>query len=147
MEITKALKEDHQELKALIKTVNDSENAGEIKTAFTRFAELLGKHSKAEEQVVYDALIKTGEEEEEQDGYEGYTEHMLAETLLKKLKAGADPTGPEWKAEAKVMKEILEHHIKEEEDAIFSDVKDNFDTAERDAMGSRFEELKQTIKV
>lgn len=145
MEITEALKEDHDELKDLIATVNDSEDAAEIKEAFTKFAALLAKHSKAEEKVVYDALIATGDEEPEQDGYEGYTEHMLAETLLKKLQAGADVTGPEWKAEAKVMQEILEHHIEEEEDAIFDDVEENFEKAEREEMGEEFERLKETI--
>lgn len=147
MEITKALKEDHEELKSLIATVNDSDDAGEIEMAFTQFAELLGKHSKAEEKVVYDALIGTGEEEPEGDAYEGYTEHMLAETLLKKLKEGADPTGPEWKAEAKVMKEILEHHIEEEEDAIFGDVEDNFEDEAREKMGAEFARLKEEIAV
>ena len=146
MEITDALKEDHEELKALIATVNDSADSEEIKMAFTQFAELLGKHSKAEEKVVYDALISTGDEETEMEGYEGYTEHMLAETLLKKLKEGADVTGPEWKAEAKVMQEILEHHIEEEEDEIFDAVENNFEDGEREEMGVEFERLKGEIQ-
>jgi hemerythrin superfamily protein len=142
MEITDALKEDHDELKDLIATVNESDDAEEIKMAFTQFAELLAKHSKAEEKVVYDALIGTGDEESETEGYEGYTEHMLAETLLKKMQAGADVTGPEWKAEAKVMQEILEHHIEEEEDEIFDAVEDNFEDSQREEMGTEFERLK-----
>jgi len=145
MEITDALKEDHDELKDLIATVNDSEEEGEIKEAFTQFAALLAKHSKAEEKIVYDALIATGEEDAEKDGYEGYTEHMLAESLLKKMQAGADVTGPEWKAEAKVMQEILEHHIEEEEDDIFEQVEDCFEDDEREKMGEEFEKLKETI--
>lgn len=146
MEITKALKTDHQELKKLIRAVNKSEDGEERKRLFTQFAELLVKHSKAEEKVVYDALIATGAEEEQESGHEGYTEHMLAETLLKKLKAGADPMSPEWSAEAKVMMEILEHHIEEEEDEIFSQVKEDFDTAERKEMGDAFEAQKEAVK-
>ena len=145
MEITEALKADHEKLKSLIATVNDSEDAGEIETAFTEFAELLAKHAKAEEKVVYDALIGTSDEEVEKDAYEGYTEHFLADSLLKKLKAGVDPTGPEWKAEAQVMQEILEHHIEEEEDKIFEDVEDNFEDDQREAMGTEFARLKETI--
>lgn len=146
MEITKALKADHKELKKLIRAVNKSEDGGERKRLFTEFAELLTKHSKAEEKVVYDALIATGEEEEEESGHEGYTEHMLADTLLAKLKAGADPMSPEWSAEAKVMMEILEHHIEEEEDEVFSQVKEDFDSAERDDMGEAFESQKEQVK-
>lgn len=144
MEITKALKEDHKVLKDMLKTINSSDDVAEIRSTFEEFAALLGKHSKAEEKVVYDALIQTGDEDTELDAHEGYTEHMLADTLLKKLKAGADPLSSEWRAEAQVMQEILEHHIKEEEDKIFDDVKDSFETAEREDMGAEFERLKET---
>jgi hemerythrin-like domain-containing protein len=147
MEITKALKEDHIELKDMLKTINSSEDATEITQTFEKFAALLGKHAKAEEKIVYDALIATGDDDTEVDAHEGYTEHMLADTLLKKLKAGTDPLSAEWRAEAQVMQEILEHHIKEEEDTIFDDVKDNFERAERDEMGEAFEKLKEEVAV
>lgn len=147
MDITDALKEDHDELKELISTVNDSDDAEEIKMAFGQFADLLAKHAKAEEKVVYDALIGTGDEDAEKDGYEGYTEHMLAESLLKKMQAGADVTGPEWKAEAKVMQEILEHHIEEEEDEVFDAVEDNFEDGQREEMATEFERLKGEIQL
>lgn len=146
MEITKALHTDHQQLKKLIRAVNKSEDADERRRLFTEFAELLIKHSKAEEKVVYDALIATGEEEEEEAGYEGYTEHGLAETLLKQLKAGGDPMSPEWSAKAKVLMEMLDHHIKEEEDEVFSQVKEDFDTAARKEMGEAFEAQKEKVK-
>lgn len=146
MEITKALHTDHQQLKKLIRAVNKSEDADERRRLFTEFAELLIKHSKAEEKVVYDALIATGEEEEEEAGYEGYTEHDLAETLLKQLKAGGDPMSPEWSAKAKVLMEMLDHHIKEEEDEVFSQVKEDFDTAARKEMGEAFEAQKEKVK-
>jgi hemerythrin superfamily protein len=147
VEITKALKEDHKELKSMLDTINSSEDAAEIRETFETFATLLGKHAKAEEKVVYDALIATGDDETEVDAHEGYTEHMLADTLLKKLKAGTDPLSAEWRAEAQVMQEILEHHIKEEEDTIFDDVKDNFESDEREEMGAAFEKLKEEVAV
>jgi hemerythrin superfamily protein len=145
MEITKALHTDHVELKSLLETITTSEKASEIHKAFDTFAELLKKHAKAEEKVVYDALLAQKDEEIETDAREGYNEHQLADTMLKKLKSGADPLSPEWQAEAKVMKELLEHHIKEEEDDIFADVRDSFELAERKEMGEAFEELKGTI--
>lgn len=145
MEITRALHADHKELKAYLKTINESEDRREIEVAFGQFAALLKKHAKAEEKVVYDALIETDETKKVEDGMEGYTEHMLADTLLKKLEAGVDPLSPEWKAEAKVMREILLRHIDEEEDDVFKDVKKSFDSEERAEMGEEFEELKKEI--
>ncbi len=40
------------------------------------------------------------------------------------------------------MQETVGHHTKEEEDTIFDDVRDNFDSPERDEMGEAFEKLK-----
>ena len=145
MEITDALHADHDNLKDLLTTIVDGEDAAEIKAAFTEFADLLARHAKAEEKVVYDALIGTNDEETGMDAYEGYTEHMLADTLLAKLKAGADPTSIEWRAEAQVMQEILAHHIKEEENKIFGDVKDAFERDAREAMGAEFARLKGEV--
>jgi len=145
MEITKALHSDHMELKRLLRTITGSEDAEEVTAAFEEFATLLKKHARAEEKVVYEKLVGQEDAEVQQDGYEGYTEHMLADTLLAKLKEGADPLGPEWQAEAKVMQEILEHHIEEEEDTIFSDVREGFEMDQRREMGAQFEELKDEI--
>jgi len=145
MEITAALKHDHDELKALIADVNDSADAKYIERKFEKFATLLAKHSKAEEKIVYAALVDSDDEEVEQGAYEGYTEHMLAATLLTKLKQGTDPLSAEWQAEAKVMQEILEHHIEEEEDSIFADVKDAFEADDREEMGAAFLKAKEDV--
>lgn len=47
---------------------------------------MLCKHFVAEERVVCDALIATGDDKTEVDADEGYTERILADTLLKKMK-------------------------------------------------------------
>ena len=86
MEITRALKEDYNVLKSMLDIINSSADAVEIRQTFEQFAALLGKHSKAEEKILYDALIATGDDETEVDAHEGYTERMLADTLFKKLK-------------------------------------------------------------
>ena len=145
MEITKALHEDHIELKKLLRVITKGEDAEATCAAFEQFAALLKKHSRAEEKVVYDALIAQPDEDLEKDGREGYNEHKLADSMRAKLKAGADPLSPEWQAEAKVIRELLEHHIKEEEEDVFSDVRETFEMDERREMGEQFEELKSDI--
>ena len=147
MEITKALQTDHDKLKSLLSTIVDGEDAKEIKTAFGAFADLLARHSKAEEKVVYEALTGTCKEKVELTAHEGYTEHMLADTLLAKLKDGTSPKSIEWRAEAQVMQEILTHHIREEEGKIFDDVKSNFNHEVREEMGDAFEREKEKVEV
>ena len=60
------------------------------------------------------------------DGNEGYIEHGLASEILKKLDKLSAST-PEFKAAAKVLKDLVEHHVKEEERNIWARVKMNRD--------------------
>ena len=122
-------------------TINSSADAAEIFQTFKQFAAWLGKHSKADKKVVYDALLATGNDKAEVDAHEEYTERMLADTLLKKLKAGTVPLPAAWRAEALAMQEIVEDRIKEEEDTTIGDVKSYFESAERDEMGETFDKL------
>ena len=43
-----------------------------------------------------------------------------------------------WKAHAKVLHEALEHHIKEEENALFEELGEHFSDAEREMMAAQF---------
>ena len=50
-------------------------------------------------------------------------------------------------AVAKVLKELVEHHIKEEESNVWSDVKENFSEEDRKQMNVQFMAAKARIKV
>ena len=64
MEITKALKQDHTQPKKYLKPMNSgSADSSKKGTALKEFADLLTKHSDAEEQVSYTALIDTKDNE------------------------------------------------------------------------------------
>ena len=65
--------------------------------------------------MVYDAVIALRDKDAQVDGHEGYVEHGLAARTLAKLDAISDARSAEHKATAKVLKELVEHHIKEEE--------------------------------
>lgn len=143
----KAFKENYNVLKSMLDTIDSSDDAAKRRTTFEEFSALLGKHAKVDEKVVYDALIATGDDEIEVDAHEGFAEHMLSDALIKKLKAGTDPLPAQWRAEAQVMQEIVEHHIKEEEDTVLDDVNDNFESAARGEMVNAFEKLKLEVAV
>ena len=54
---------------------------------------------------------------------------------------------PEFKASAKVLKELVDHHIKEEERAIWAQVRDNFSTEARAQMNRDFLTAKKRVKL
>jgi hypothetical protein len=62
--------------------------------------------------------------------HEGANEHQIVERQLQKLSADADKTGEQWAAELRVLRELVEHHVEEEESTGFSCARRNFDKDE-----------------
>jgi hemerythrin superfamily protein len=134
--------DDHVALKKLIKTLKDPEaDLGDRYAAFEEFAPLLLIHAKPEEQTLYVELKK--DDELKVEGLEGDVEHGLADQLVDELKATTDEDL--WSAKVKVLAELVEHHIEEEEDDILPDYKKRSDKETRLALGEKFIQLKETI--
>ncbi|MBV9063982.1 MAG: hemerythrin domain-containing protein [Alphaproteobacteria bacterium] len=146
MDILTKLKKEHREVQLLLDKLVDSERAAERKSLLKQIKGALVPHSRAEEKVVYDALRALRDKEAKQDGEEGYLEHGLADRMLATLgKASAGTV--EFAAAAKVLRELLNHHIREEESSIWSDVKDNFSDEQREQMNRDFEAAKKKVRV
>ncbi|HUL17837.1 MAG TPA: hemerythrin domain-containing protein [Steroidobacteraceae bacterium] len=143
-DILDTLKREHEEVKSLLADLQDAGPAGERRQLVRNIKAALVPHTKAEEKVVYDAVIATSEDEAQADGYEGYLEHEWAAKTLERLEA-ADPDSAEHKAAAKVLKDLVEHHIEEEEENIWRDVREHFDEEERVRMNAQFEAAKQQL--
>jgi hypothetical protein len=58
-----------------------------------------------------------------------------------------DVMSAEFSAGAKVLKELVEHHVEEEEKAIWSDVQDNFSDEDRIAMNKKFLAAKKRVRI
>ncbi len=141
------LKEEHEEVSALLKKLVDSENGAERKSLLTKIKANLVPHVRAEEKVLYDAIIAIKDKQTQRDGHEGYIEHSLADKMLKDLEKISPATSPEFSAAAKVLKELVEHHIQEEESAVWSDAKENFSADERKLMNQHYLAEKKKVKV
>lgn len=123
-DIVSVIKEDHKPLKELIKIMKDGERSLKERTqAFQEFAPLLLTHAKAEEQSLYE-LMKTKEDFKE-DAFEGDTEHEIADQLMEEVKRATDEN--QLGAKIKVLAELVEHHIEEEENDMLPEVKRAFD--------------------
>jgi hemerythrin superfamily protein len=145
-DILDTLKEEHEEVKDLLAQLQDAEGAAERRALVKQIKEALVPHTKAEEKIVYDAVIALRDKDAQKDGYEGYLEHEWASKTLDRL-AAANPTSPEHKAAAKVLKELVEHHIEEEESNVWDDVKENFSDDDRIAMNRKFLAAKTKVRV
>jgi hypothetical protein len=146
-DILDTLKKEHDEVAALLKELVESDDGAHRKVVLKKIKLALVPHVKAEQKVVYDAVLALKDKEAKQDGEEGYLEHKLATDTLSLLGKIEGAMSPEFSAAAKVLKELVEHHVEEEERAIWSDVKDNFSAEERAKMNRAFERAKKRVRV
>ncbi len=138
-DIIKLILRDHVPLKKLIETLKDGEiERSEKEGAFEQFVPLLVAHAKAEEKSLYVQMKKVKDLRVE--SFEGDTEHAIAENLIHEINATADDD--KWNAKVKVLAELVEQHIEEEEEEMLEDVKKQMDLSMRKAVGDLYTELK-----
>src|ERR1700735_2319919 len=133
-DILDTLKKEHDEVKGLLKDLGDAQTPAQRRSLVQRIKVALIPHTKAEEKVVYDAVLALRDKDAQVDGHEGYLEHEWASKTLQRLDAISNATSPEHKATAKVLKELVEHHISEEESNVWDDVTENFSDDDRKRM-------------
>jgi hemerythrin superfamily protein len=145
-DILDTLQTEHDEVQDLLERLTQSDNARDQKSLVAQIKKALVPHTKAEEKVVYDAVLALKGKEAKIEGNEGYIEHGLASQTLKKLDT-LTANSPEFKAAAKVLKELVEHHVKEEESNIWAQVKENFSDEQRERMNRDFLAAKKKVKI
>ena len=142
-DILNMILEDHKPLKRLIKVLKDDENdLNERKASFDEFAILLMTHAKPEEQTLYVAMKKN--EDLRAEGLEGEVEHGLADQLVEEIRRTKNDDDL-WSAKVKVLAELVEHHIEEEEEEIIPDFRKNSEVKERTKLGHSFMKLKTEL--
>ncbi len=138
-DVRSLLHSDHIAIRDLTKALVDAERASSRKAVIKKLKPLLVAHSRAEEEAVYKALMTLSEPVDTRiAGNEGMVEHNLCSIVLERLAATPDASTDMWRAHAKVLHELLEHHIKEEEDDVFSELGKHFSDEQRKAMASVF---------
>lgn len=137
MSIYNELKNDHQKAKDILSRLADlsPRASASRKRLFEELKAMLTAHSRAEEKVFYDAI--KGAKPTKDDALEGYEEHHLVDVLLREM-SRLSPGDDQWKAKLTVLKENVEHHVKEEEDEIFDKAQEVLSADEADELGRRF---------
>jgi hemerythrin-like domain-containing protein len=137
------LKQDHQEI---IKTFKDFQNAGENahKTKgnlVDKMIELLTVHTYIENEVMY-PRVRDLLPELEDDVLESYEEHHVADVLVMELMA-MKPTDERFTAKTTVLIENVTHHIEEEEEEWFPQVREGLGRKTLQEIGEEMLEAKK----
>ncbi|VVN66310.1 DNA nickase [Pseudomonas fluorescens] len=142
------LKADHARVKDILSQLSESTERGVKKRT-----ELLAKlemeitiHTRLEEDVLYPAYKKAGGKEQDVMYYEAKEEHRTVDSLVLPDLKVTDPSTPEFSGRVKVVKELLEHHIEEEETEMFPQAKKLLGKTTLDELGAEMETLKARLK-
>ncbi|AZF11258.1 Repair of Iron Centers di-iron protein [Pseudomonas sp. R2-37-08W] len=142
------LKADHERVKTLLTQLSESTERGVKKRT-----ELLAKlemeitlHTKLEEEILYPAFREAGGKEQEIMYHEAKEEHRTVDSLVLPDLKQTDPSSTEFSGRVKVVKELLEHHIEEEETEMFPQAKKLLGKAKLDELGAQMEAMKATYK-
>jgi iron-sulfur cluster repair protein YtfE (RIC family) len=146
-DILATLKQEHRDVAEMLEKLVESTSGAERKKLLASIKEALVPHLRAEEKIVYDAVSKLRSKEQKIHSEEGYMEHALGDKMLAQLGKMSDAMSPEFSAGAKVLKEIVEHHVEEEEKNIWADVEGNFSDEDRIEMNKKFLAAKKRVKL
>jgi hemerythrin-like domain-containing protein len=142
------LKSDHATVKRLLRELNETgDRATKQREALVEQIEReLKMHAQLEEEIFYPAFkAATRGTEAEDMFYEAAEEHHIVDMVLPALKA-ANPKSHEFKAKAKVLFDLLEHHIKEEETQMFKEARDLFGDEQLRELGDMMQARRDTIE-
>lgn len=142
------LEEDHEKVRGLLDRLENTSERG-VKSRERILDELhrdLEVHTMIEEEIVYPAFRREADTHDSEEMYfEFVEEHFLAgEAELPRL-IEVDASSIEFSAKAIVLKELVTHHIDEEEQRMFPLVRELFDEDQQAELGRRVMERKREL--
>jgi hemerythrin superfamily protein len=143
--ILQDLHNDHQEVSAMIETIMNTEESAERTKLFKELMTNLLAHAHAEQNVLYKKMEKTEDEKGRSFAFEGDNEHMIVENQLNMLAKARNKASEQWTAQMKVLKDLIEHHVEEEESTGFSCARKEFDREQLEKMGEQFQRQKEKL--
>jgi hemerythrin-like domain-containing protein len=142
------LKQDHETVRELLDRLEKTtERAVKSRTEMLQKLHLeLQIHTSIEEEIFYPAYTQAGGKEEAVMAAEAKEEHRTVDSLVLPDLLNTDPGSIPFTGRLKVLKELLEHHIEEEEQELFPQAQELFDKARLEELGTEMKNRKDELK-
>jgi hemerythrin superfamily protein len=139
MNATELLEKQHRKVEAMFSKLEDEEKLSDAKELVEELANDLAAHMTIEQELFYPA-VRTVDGELVAESFE---EHALAEVALKRLLASDSPEA--FKARVTALKELIQHHVEEEEEELFPKVEKALDDDKLEQLGDEMETLFERV--
>lgn len=146
--ILEQLKKEHTEVRELFKKA-ESCHEDQRSALVKKIKKELIPHARGEEKTVYSLLKEILHDEKSSKENidlinEAYEEHRVIDDLFKTLES-VNTSDERWPAHLKVLKENIEHHIKEEETDLFKLIRKNFSEQKLVEIKALYMDVKQSF--
>lgn len=144
-DVYEKLEKDHRKVESLFKKLLTTENE-DLETREELFEQIntdLTAHAVAEERAFYP--LTEDDETTHALTLEAHEEHSLVKQLLAEL-SEMEKDSDEWKAKAKVLSEIVDHHVEEEESKLFPKSKKFISKEDRQNAAAAVEREEEQLK-
>ncbi|AKF03863.1 hemerythrin domain-containing protein [Sandaracinus amylolyticus] len=132
MKATDLLEQQHREVEKIFDRLENDE--GDRIENLRELASKLAAHMRIEEEIFYPKAREVMEDMV----FESLEEHTLAAFALKRL-AEIDPGHPSFEAKCKALKELVKHHVEEEESEMFPKIDGEIEPEELETIGEELE--------
>jgi iron-sulfur cluster repair protein YtfE (RIC family) len=129
MKATALLKKQHRKVEGMFTSLEKGK--GDISAVLAQLANDLAAHMAIEQTIFYPAIRQI---DPEMVG-ESYQEHAIAELALKRL-LETTPDDATFAAKVTALKELIEHHVEEEEEELFPAVEKEMDAEKLEDVGA-----------
>lgn len=134
MDALELLEQQHRETEALFERFEDAGDA-ERREIVQQVLRDLRMHTSIEEEILYPAARQRIQRLDD-EVLEAYEEHHAVELLLDELD-GMTPDDERFVAKVTVVKELVLHHVEEEEQEMFPEIREEFSVDERRELGEQ----------
>ena len=140
--------QDHEKIKKLLEQISSTTERA-AKTRVDVLAQIeaeLLSHTQIEEKIFYPAYRDASDKEGVRMFHEAVEEHRAVSELVLPDLLKTQPDTVQFSGRMKVLKELLEHHIEEEESEMFPEARELLKDDELTRLGKEMEAMKKTIK-
>jgi iron-sulfur cluster repair protein YtfE (RIC family) len=140
------LKKDHATVKQLfVREEELTKQAASKVSVFNEIKAALQIHASIEEEIFYPAVKKARSEHVKDEVREGYEEHKQIKSLLAQI-SSITPADETYDMKIKVLREDVEHHVKDEESEMFPDARKFLGDSRLTELGAELEARKQQLE-
>jgi hemerythrin-like domain-containing protein len=141
MNAVKLLKKQHRDVKKLFREAEAASSPERCRKLVEQISDQLAVHATIEEKIFYPGAMTEKSEDLLREAVE---EHLGVKRIITDL-LGDRPTDPQYPAKVTVLKEMIEHHVEEEEESLFPRTERALGDEVLEEMGSRMQAMAEEL--